>query len=343
MCVALAVAQSLGVAYASTSNVSVSGNSLAGGHYSIDLYSDDTLENAITYNGFSNGSVGYTIVHLENQGQFEAKYRVESGSAVLSVPELYLGCNVIPSYGDSEIAVTIRDSGFFDAFKLKVGDRTYVLTGGSGGFSTVIDCPSEGAVVLTGFYSGGDYDEIPNVSMDVVFSLSVSVTGPKAVCADTGCRIDFFEKGEAVTVVDSSDFYVAEPAVIGTHEAYAIVDSDGGSFISNNGRNDVQVALKVADAFCIHVRIDSDNNSGWSVGIAVTIGGTEYVLYPELSGHKGHYDYYIGAEAYGDGYVLGSYGSLSEVEPYGISADNMVNVGASTRGNTSVSLEIIIL
>lgn len=314
---------------------------MAAEYYSIDFYSDYALENAITYSGFSNGSIGYAIVYDGNQGQ--TQYRVEGDSVVLSIPELYLGCNVGSLYEPSEISIDVSESGFFYAFELTVGDSTHELSGGEGGFTGTIGYLSRSAVVLTGFYSDGDYDELPSVSMDVVFSLSTSAAGLKAVCADTGCTIDFFERGEAVTVVDdpNSEGYMVEPVVVGGHEAYAIVDPDGGSFISNNGANNAQVTLRVTDTFCIHVHIDSNNNSGWSVDIEVTIDGTEYTLYPGLSGGKGHYDYYIGAVADGEGYVLEAYASLTEVGPYGIATDDTLHIGASTRGNTSASLEII--
>ncbi len=352
LCVVLVAAQSTGPAYASTSSVAVNGNSAVMGYFSIDLYSDEGLTEAITSNGFSNGSVGYTVESSGGQTQ----YVVESGSTVLSMPGLYMGCRGNLSPDSAEISV-IEDSGFFDHFVLTIGDKTYELYGENGTFTEVLDCPADGAVVLTGFYSGGAYSEIPSVSLDVVFSLTIigsdagasdtarvpsNPKGPKAVCADKGCTVTFFELSGIILDQShtSSDIYVANPVTVGTHEAFAIVNSNGSSFISGGGRTDAQVTFRAMEKFCIHVLIDSSNNSGWSVDITVNIGGRECTL--PLSGAKGQYDYYIGAAHSGDGCYLVKYGSLSEVEPYWIETDELASVEASTRGNTSVSLIVVL-
>lgn len=120
LCVLAVAAQSLGCAFATTSEVSVTGNSVSSEYASIDLYSDEGLENPLTSNAFSRGTAACTASG--------GSYTVAAGlPVVLSQSSLYLGCKT--SYAETGLTVNVSlddtAHGFFSSVVLKINGTSY--------------------------------------------------------------------------------------------------------------------------------------------------------------------------------------------------------------------------
>lgn len=270
LCVLAVAAQSLGCAFATTSEVSVTGNSVSSEYASIDLYSDEGLENPLTSNAFSRGTAACTASG--------GSYTVAAGlPVVLSQSSLYLGCKT--SYAETGLTVNVSlddtAHGFFSSVVLKIDGTSYTPSEDSSVFTWELVSLESGrgySISIEGVSAGGTYSQAP--SFDVYFTLDRG--SYTSVCSDMGNVISLQSSDIVVDDEDYPKIDVVGPEKEGTHDSYVISNSDGkdSNFISE-GSTSAEVVFSTSHKFCLYLYVKSTGSSGmWTTTVSVDIGST---------------------------------------------------------------------